>query len=415
MLVERAGIERGVEVAAEQLWTLGAQLALFAHPGDATVERHHSQLDSRNRPALCHRQLLVVVGDVCHGENRSFGEAPAGDDAHAPELGFDVVVQLRWLRRTASGKHAAVREETLPRLHALRREVRHVERRAGTAECHLLALQHRDGRRGHERFDEDQPAPGHEAGVQPADPADVREREHHCRTIFRNDLERDRHAVGLVSNAAVGVTRAFRLAGGSRRVEDPTHRRLLGIRTGRHERRQRVWIALGERPVAHHDVVSVLGRDRARHRLVVEAPPRRRHDQQYAPGLLGDETNFSFAVDGQHWVLHDAEPRQRAYEDERLEPRRQQPRDVRFGADPQGLEPRSDAQCLLAVLRKRQRATVLVDGVDGVRGERGTPLDELPQTVVRVEHVRFGHVTPRDPGPQPQVTPPSMVRIWPTM
>src|SRR5947208_2184022 len=79
--------------------------------------------------------------------------------------------------------------------------------------------------------------------------------------------------------------------------------------------------------------------------LVVEAPPRRRHDQQCAPSLLGDETNFSFAVDGQHWVLYDAEPRQRAYEDERLEPCRQQPRDVRFGADPQGLEPRSDAQC----------------------------------------------------------------------
>ena len=70
VLVEGAGVERGVEVALHHLGSPGPQLALLAGAGDPALQGHHAELDPRHRPSLRAGQLLVRVVVASHGEDR---------------------------------------------------------------------------------------------------------------------------------------------------------------------------------------------------------------------------------------------------------------------------------------------------------------------------------------------------------
>jgi hypothetical protein len=215
----------------------------------------------------------------------------------------------------------------------------------------------------------------------------VREREHHRAAVLRGDPKPFGHAPRARHHRRIGVLRSLRIGGRAGRVEEPSHRGVSDRRGRRRRCRQRRPIALRQGAVGdeHLEAVELLGH-RAGQLFVVEAAPRRGHDQQAGARLAGDEADLALTVDGQHRVLHGAEARERDDERHRLEPRRQLPRDDGPLADPEPGEAGGRAFGVGDEVREGHRAPVLVDCQPPAGRLRGAKRHQLPQ-VPRVEHL----------------------------
>ena len=241
LVVEGIGVERAVEVAAEELRTDDTDLALLARASRLPVEPDDAHLHALGRRALGVRQLVVRICRASHREDRALREPVARDDADAADLGLEVVVELRGLGRPAARERPHVGEQRRRRVLALGGEVGEVERRARAGEGRVLALHERDRRRGIEGLDHQVPHADDEPRQQPHDAADVGEREHEGADVVGPQIEGRVHTDGRCHHRAVGVRRvAGRVA--LRRLRQPVDLLLV-----RRQRQQRHQLAAGHR------------------------------------------------------------------------------------------------------------------------------------------------------------------------
>ena len=201
---------------------------------------------------------------------------------------------------------------------------------------------------------------------QPADAADVGEREHERAAVARASARAPASiAVRRRHDRAVGVPRALGVGGRARRVEDPPHRRVVARSSARPaaggERRR---VAVGQRPVAdeHLEAGLLARRSSLRHRLEVEALPLRRDDEQLRAGLLGDEADLALAVDR---AASGSAPRRGARARRRARSTRSRSGSCHEtcvpSPTPSSASPAAARSAASRYSRERQRAPVLVD------------------------------------------------------
>ena len=164
-----------------------------------------------------------------------------------------------------------------------------------------------------------------ERAEQPADAADVREREDHgVDVVLAEQPRRSLMPTDAGEDRAVGVLRALRVGRGARRVEVPADGVLAGIRRRRQGRR----VALGQRLVGDEHLHRAARRPRAARRChcAIASKSNPLHvdgtTSSFDLRLARDEADLALAVDREHRVLDRTQAGQREHEELRLEPGR---------------------------------------------------------------------------------------------
>ena len=201
-------------------------------PARSPSRRTTTRSTSGSGPALGRGQLLVGVVLGRHDHDGCLREPVAGDDADPADLGRQVVVELRRLGRATPRIGPHPREDRLRAGCSLGGQVGEMERCARAGQGHALLGQ--EVRRPHrvERRRREQGATGEEGGHEPADAADVGEREDESRNVVGGDLEAFGHGQSRGHDREVGVRGTLRVGRRPRRVEEPPDGRVGG--PGRH-------------------------------------------------------------------------------------------------------------------------------------------------------------------------------------
>ena len=119
LLVEHAGIERGIGVAGEHLRPTHAELPFPTRGLLDAVERDHADLDAGRGPALRGRDPIDRVGEPATRRDRELREPPAVDDPEAAELVAHLLVDAGRERRAAVHARAQAGEQALGAVRAL--------------------------------------------------------------------------------------------------------------------------------------------------------------------------------------------------------------------------------------------------------------------------------------------------------
>ena len=96
--VERVRVERGVDVALEELRPADADLADVTRFEDAVVVADDADLDTRRRSPVGDRELRIGIVDRAERQARALRQPVARRDADAADLRLDLGVQRRRFR-----------------------------------------------------------------------------------------------------------------------------------------------------------------------------------------------------------------------------------------------------------------------------------------------------------------------------
>ena len=237
--VERLARQLRIRVPAHHHRTAQPQLALLVGGGDLAVEADDLDLHPDDGLAVGVGELLVGVVRRTARDHRGLRHAVAVDGAAAADLALHLVVELRRLRRAATGREAQRRQDRLAGILALLGEERDVERGAAADHRDAVLPEHgeRIGRR--ERLDQHGREPDGEDAHEVVGAADVRVRERDRPDVVARDVVRDGHAPAAGDQRLIGVLHALRIRSAPGRVVDPADGRLVGREPGRGRRERR--------------------------------------------------------------------------------------------------------------------------------------------------------------------------------
>ena len=375
-LVEGVGGERRVGVALADHGAADPDLAVDVRPGDRAVEGHDLDLGVDDGLPVGVGQLVVGVGRRTHRDHRHLGHAIAVHDRD-PHLPLDLEVDLRWLRRPTTRQQAQGGDDLLARLLALFGEEGAVEGRAPPRHRHAQTAVDLDGVGRHERLHENGWEPAHQDGHEVVGAGDVAEGKGDRAHVVGRHVEGDGQASSAGDEGAVAVLHALGVGRRARRVVDPAHGLVGGVRDGRQSRR------VGFRkPVVDDEELGLgveLTEDPRGHGIEIEPPPHPRDHEQAGLQLLEGEAHLTLPVDVQNRVLHGPEPRQRHGQDDGVHARRELPRDRRALADPPLVQTGGDALGPTHELREGEPAPGLVEQHAPVGRLVHPPLEQLPQ------------------------------------